>query len=73
MKLWSVEHFFHQNIGETLLCEFLSKSSVQISQNFVAFSEYMNFNFKSEFTPSEKCHSIVGLYKNISHKDWPDW
>ena len=54
------------------------KSTVEISQKFVAFSEYMNF--KNIATKSKKIHALIKVlilhfkfkvpYKNVAHLIW---
>jgi hypothetical protein len=36
------------------------KSTVEISQNFMAFSEYMNFKFNSKVVPQEYMFLLAG-------------
>ena len=51
------------------------KSTVEISQNFVAFSEYMNFNIQSRLE-FQVAHSIEGWrkvkYKLLLVTNWID-
>ena len=43
-------------------------SKVKISQNFVAFSEYMNFNHSN--ATSERVDSIVNCLKKVFHSSY---
>ena len=49
------------------------KSTVEISQNFVAFSEYMNFNFFVIFSMSKKHDSIPLCGLRYSGYLWPNY
>ena len=46
------------------------KSTVEISQNFAAFSEYMNFNFTNEFLPKnvkKGCDFKLGQFLKLKN------
>ena len=46
------------------------KSTVEISQNFVAFSEYMNFNLKKQQALNAYCPKIYAFSNCLSELLW---
>ena len=71
-------HKILQNLHLTFVLCSVVKSKVKISQNFVAFSEYMNFtiHYKSKF-PKKFLAELVFLYIDsilLWNQDWLiDW